>query len=216
MRREVPSFRWGHGVAPEAVTVLLDLADACNDAEFAYAEARLREGRAVSVLEAGGRDIAPGPPHRAWVAKHLYSIAGEYAEDVLRLYLSAAAKLAVAAVTELNARLEERSVSLVDVDKIRGSHIYTDPEHVPPPVAVGHGPDRDDMLDAHARVMAAVRLGQHQLAGPDAEIVDPEHAHESQDATILEFGAQDLAEALHDYGGACMWALARLTRQPDQ
>jgi hypothetical protein len=213
MRREVPAYGWGCGLPSDAVGMLLDLADACNDAEAAYADARLAEIRAQTAVEIGGRQTSAGPQHRAWVASWLYPVAGQHAESVLRVYLAAAAKLAVAASVQLQARLEQRPVPVADIDEVRGSHIYADPALVPR-LAAGDDYHRDEMLDAHARVLKAVAIGQHHQLDPSADVVDPEHFDRHRDYTILEYGAQDLAEALHDYGGHCLWALASLTRQP--
>lgn len=211
MRREVPSFEWGHDLSPETVAALVDLADACNDAEFSYAEARLTEVRVQTALETHTRDLDPGPPHRAWVGERSYSIVVDYTEDALRLYLAAAAKLAVAAAAQLKARVEDRPAPQVAVDDIRGSHIYADPALVPS-ICPDDLERRQDLLRNHARIHTAVRL-LHPEHGILADLaMDPEDAQRPVTYSIMEYGALDLAEALHDYGGSCLWLLALLTR----
>jgi hypothetical protein len=209
--REVPSWRWGSTLGAGSVAGLLDAADATNDCVLALMQAGQMERQAETAWQRSVRDLDGEGPRRQ-AATHAINLAGsEYSDRLLLVYAEHALHFARLAAIALTMQVSGGAATSGMDPVLRTSRLYADPTLLPAPPTVhpdaAGRPVGAEVVQAHQRVLDAVKLGRTITDGQKLDQVDP-GAPDDDTFGSWGMGLADLAEALHDYGHLCLWEVA--------
>ena len=206
---------WGLTVPRPVSETLVDLGIACNEAALALDQAQLQHRYAISATDAA-EAYGPTARHRWQFARDWCDCTLSYTDQLTAVYTRTAAVFGAYAVRVVAAFAQGGQFPAAEPPKVQPSHVLSALEdHLPlvqmPALPEGALPVTEhnaELATQHQDLRLAVVL-TNRSHPPD--IYDDPSRLANRPGDSVRLGGQ-LAQALHGYAAACVWAVGLATR----